>query len=56
MRPELVYFQLDSGKANEVLSHLRRKTGILTARERGVIGEDILAELRRIRELLEHKL
>jgi len=56
VRPELVYFQLDSGKANEVLSHLRRKTGILTARERRVIEEEILAELRSIRELLEHKL
>lgn len=53
MKPEITYFQLDAGKANEIAMELRRRAGILTERERRVIEEEILSELRRIRSLME---
>ncbi|WFO74680.1 PH domain-containing protein [Desulfurococcaceae archaeon MEX13E-LK6-19] len=52
-RPELSLFQIDALRAQEVLSYLRYKTGILSSKERKVIEEDMLKELREIRRLLE---
>ncbi len=53
MKPELTYFQLDVAKANEIASRLRMKAGIMTQRERRIIEEEMLKELRSIRSLLE---
>ncbi len=55
-RPELTFFQLDASKASQVASELRARAGILSSRERRVIEEEILAELKAIRELLESAL
>ena len=52
-RPELTYFQLDISEGMKIAEELRRRVGILTTRERKVIEEEILEELRRIRSLLE---
>ena len=52
-RPELSLFQIDAGRAQEILSYLRYRTGILTSKERKVIEEEMLKELKEIRKLLE---
>ena len=52
-RPELTFFQLDANEASRVASELRARVGILTSRERRVLEEEMLAELKAIRELLE---
>ncbi|NPA05080.1 MAG: PH domain-containing protein [Crenarchaeota archaeon] len=56
MRPELTYFQLPADLASRVAEELRRRAGILTSRERRVIEEEMLSELRAIRRLLEEYL
>lgn len=55
-RPELSLFQIEASQAQELLSFLRLKTGILSSRERRVIEEEILKELREIRKILEEML
>lgn len=52
-RPELSLFQVDAGRAQDLISYLRYRTGILSSRERRVLEEDMLKELKKIRELLE---
>ena len=54
--PEITLFQLHQDLGLEKISVLRRKVGILSSRERRVIEEDILEELRTIRRILEEKL
>ncbi len=51
--PELTCFQLDFDVGVRVMEEIRRRAGILTSRERRVIEEEMLEELRRIRGLLE---
>ena len=53
--PEITLFQLPYELGLEKLSLLRRKVGILTSRERKVVEEEILEEIRKIRKLLEEK-
>ena len=53
MKPELTFFQLGGAEAERIASELRARVGILTSKERRVIEEEILAELRAIREFLE---
>lgn len=55
-RPELSLFQIEASQAQELLSLLRLKTGILSSRERRVIEEEILKELKEIRKILEEML
>ncbi len=55
VRPELSYFQLEASRAQEILSMIRRKTGVLTKRERRIIEEKIQSELKKIRKILEEK-
>jgi len=55
-RPELTFFQLDYSEAVSVAEEARRRVGILTSRERRIIEEEILSELRRIRSILEESL
>ena len=55
VRPEITLFQLPYELGLEKLSLLRRKVGILTSRERKVVEEEILEEIRKIRKLLEEK-
>lgn len=52
-KPELTFFQLNADEASQVASELRARAGILTSRERRVIEEEILAELKAIKKLLE---
>jgi len=52
-RPELTFFQLGAAEAEEIASELRMRVGILSSRERKVIEEEMLAELRAIRRTLE---
>ncbi len=56
VRPEITLFQLDQNIGGEKLLLLRRRVGILSSRERRVIEEEILEELRKIRRVLEEKL
>ena len=49
-------FQLPQDLGSEKISVLRRKVGILSSRERKVIEEEILEELRTIKRILEEKL
>ncbi|MCD6428404.1 MAG: PH domain-containing protein [Desulfurococcales archaeon] len=55
VRPEVTLFQLPYEVGLEKISLLRRKVDILTTRERKIIEEEILEELRRIRRLLEER-
>jgi len=55
-KPEITLFQLPKDIGLEISSLLRRKVGILSLRERRVIEEEILKELREIRKLLEERL
>ena len=56
MKPEVTLFQLPKDLGVEKLSLLRKKVGILSSRERRVIEEEILEELKTIRKILEEKL
>lgn len=56
LRPQVTLFQLPRDPGLEEASELRRRVGILSARERRIIEEEILEELRSIRRLLEEKL
>ena len=56
LRPEITLFQLHRDIGLEKISILRRKVGILSSRERRVIEEEILKELRTIRKILEERL
>ncbi len=56
MKPELTFFQLSAEEAERIASELRARVGILSSKERRVIEEEILAELRAIRNLLEEGL
>ena len=56
LRPEITLFQLPQDLGPEKISVLRRKVGILSSRERKVIEEEILEELRTIKRILEEKL
>ncbi|RLG86468.1 MAG: hypothetical protein DRO39_03120 [Thermoprotei archaeon] len=53
VRPELTFFQLDSDEAEKVASELRFRVGILSSKERRVIEEEILEELKSIKRILE---
>ncbi len=53
MKPELTFFQLSSDEAERVASELRARVGILSSKERRVIEEEILSELKAVRKLLE---
>jgi len=53
LRPELTFFQIDANLASEIASNVRRKVGILSSKERRVIEEEILKELKKIRSILE---
>ncbi len=53
VRPELTFFQLSSDEAGKIASELRLRVGILSSKERRVIEEGILNELKAIRKLLE---
>lgn len=53
LRPELTFFQIDANLASEIASNVRRKVGILSSKERRVIEEEILEELKKIRSILE---
>ena len=56
LRPELSFFQVDYELALRLQEELRRRVGILTTKERRVIEEEILKELKNIRSLLEEYL
>ncbi len=56
MKLELTLFQLDQDVGKEKLLLLRRRVGILSSKERRIIEEEILEELRKIRRILEEKL
>lgn len=53
MKPELTFFQLSAEEAERIASELRARVGILSSKERRVIEEEILAELKAVRKLLE---
>jgi len=53
LRPELTFFQVDTSLASKIASTVRRKVGILSSKERRVIEEEILKELKKIRPILE---
>ena len=53
LRPELTFFQVDTSLASKIASTVRRKVGILSSKERRVIEEEILKELKKIRSILE---
>ncbi len=55
-KPELTFFQLSAEEAERIASELRARVGILSSKERRVIEEEILAELKAIRNLLEESL
>ncbi|RLG83240.1 MAG: hypothetical protein DRO18_08070 [Thermoprotei archaeon] len=52
-KPELAFFQLSNDEAEKIASELRFRVGILSSKERRVIEEKILNELKAIRKLLE---
>jgi len=56
MKPELTFFQLSADDAEKIASELRARVGILSSKERRVIEEEILAELKAVRKLLEEGL
>ncbi len=56
MKPELTFCQLSAEEAERIASELRARVGILSSKERRVIEEKILAELRALRNLLEEGL
>ena len=53
VKPELTFFQLSSDEAEKIASELRFRVGILSSKERRVIEEEILNELKAVRKLLE---
>jgi len=53
MRPELTYFQLKFDEGVKIMKEVRKRVGILSAKERRVVEEEILNELKKIRNLLE---
>jgi len=53
LRPEITLFQLHRDMCLEKVSILRRKGGILSSRERRVIEEEMLKELRSIGRIPE---
>lgn len=56
MKPELTFFQLSADDAERIASELRARVGILSSKERRVIEEEILEELKAVRKLLEEGL
>jgi len=56
MKPELTFFQLSVDDAERIASELRARVGILSSKERRVIEEEILKELKAVRKLLEESL